>query len=296
MNGSCPLQKCFEKEKSAYQHIYCAAVKAGGFCCHTHRVIHWGNQGKAGASSTAPARIALSFAFTNNEGTTFEPPNLLASSADEEVTDCTTPTERESSLKRVAVPALNVRVALCSAQLINYSMLSVGDPRGWKTLAGEMLEKKHLRKFYQLFQLFETRFHPHYRKEIATKFVAVSLGGSGTCCPAADGATKRACDGNDDTRTVAPTTRRTAAPATRKQSVKVKKMKRNTAIQAKKKAEGRGKSRKKERQLAAAADLAANSDSEMEDAALEAMLEAESGTKDILFHDDFDMLAAGVKE
>merc|ERR1711972_542707 len=76
------------------------------------------------------------------------------------------------------------RAALCSAQVLNYSTLSQGDPKGWMTLAGTILKRSHLRILYNVFRKKEKNFAAHYRKEISTKFVAVSLS-IDQCCDSA---------------------------------------------------------------------------------------------------------------
>jgi hypothetical protein len=42
-----PMARCFARNKSAFQGIRACPVKKGGMIAHTHRVIHWGNQGES---------------------------------------------------------------------------------------------------------------------------------------------------------------------------------------------------------------------------------------------------------
>ena len=41
------MARCFARNKSAFQGIRACPVKKGGMIAHTHRVIHWGNQGES---------------------------------------------------------------------------------------------------------------------------------------------------------------------------------------------------------------------------------------------------------
>ncbi|CAD7935390.1 unnamed protein product [Amoebophrya sp. A120] len=344
--------------KGNYQKIFCASVNAGGFCCHTHRVIHWGNQGEdesqAGDNITEmgvdaaknpgsderesnrrkipDARVALSFAFTNNDNTSFEPPNLLLQAQDggrdsaagkEEKTTC-------ASGIKTNIPAvpLNLRLALCSAQVINYSMLSLGDPKGWKTLAGRKLQRKHLSKFYKVFQQHETHFHEHYRKEIATKFVAVSLEkqegkmkGKGMIeIPQSERPADHSQVQEGDTAMELPSRSSNGRKMTNKSNTTVEESKNTRASEpiteaagVKKKTKKKGKKKRlirirkkvstdtKNLGIIAGADIAtraaamyeeADSEGELEDAALEAMLNSEKNIGSVLFHDDFDVQLA----
>lgn len=80
------------------------------------------------------------------------------------------------SPKTLPFPDLKLRAALVSAQVINYSTLAVGDKEGWTALAGMAgCNGSKLRLLHRVFQSQVKRFHPTYRKEIATKFVSVSL-------------------------------------------------------------------------------------------------------------------------
>ena len=81
------------------------------------------------------------------------------------------------SPKALPFPDLKLRAALASAQVLNYSTLAVGDKEGWTALAGGMAgcNATKLRLLHRVFQSQVKRFHPTYRKEIATKFVSVSL-------------------------------------------------------------------------------------------------------------------------
>eukprot|EP00435_Cladocopium_sp_Y103_P055517 s1143_g18.t1 len=146
-----PLQRVFQ-DKAAYQKIRSVPVPAGGCTFHTHRTIHWGSAGRN--CKSVPPRVALSFGFSTED---FEPPYF--------------------SPKVLPFPDLKLRAALVSAQVINYSTLAVGDREGWTALAGGMAgcNASKLRLLHRVFQSQVKRFHPTYRKEIATKFVSVSL-------------------------------------------------------------------------------------------------------------------------
>ncbi|CAE7254472.1 unnamed protein product [Symbiodinium sp. CCMP2592] len=146
-----PMLRIFQ-DKAAFQSIRSAPVAAGGCTFHTHRTIHWGSKGRR-HGATEP-RIALSFGFSTED---FEPPYF--------------------SPKALPFPELRLRAALASAQVLNYATLAVGDREGWSALAGEMAGcgTATLRLLHRVFQSQVKRFHPTYRKEIATKFVSVSL-------------------------------------------------------------------------------------------------------------------------
>eukprot|EP00933_Yihiella_yeosuensis_P028133 TRINITY_DN21938_c0_g1_i1.p1 TRINITY_DN21938_c0_g1~~TRINITY_DN21938_c0_g1_i1.p1 ORF type:complete len:471 (-),score=110.53 TRINITY_DN21938_c0_g1_i1:183-1595(-) len=213
-----PLKLCFPNGNS-YQNIRSLPVKAGGCTFHTHRTIHWGNRGRT--SYMGEPRIALSFGFSTDD---FEPPYF--------------------SRKALPFPSVKLRAALASAQVLNYATLSAGDARGWVALAGSMssCSGSTLKVLHRVFQQQAKAFHPTYRKEIARKFVTVSLslapGGNLT------GAATEADDG-------------TAAEDVAKEQ------------------------------------HAEANDSEDDDDALDAMLDAEAETGEILWHDDFDMLNSG---
>ncbi|CAD7960124.1 unnamed protein product [Amoebophrya sp. A25] len=322
-----PMEKIF-KEKDAFQKIFCASVNAGGFCCHTHRVVHWGNQGTIGelqrrrsedavGGGDHDARVAISFAFTNNKGTSFEPPNLLPRQGEDVTVDRIRTNSASSansnyiSCNVVTPPSdFGVRVALCAAQVINYSTLSLGDPRGWRTLAGKQLGKKDLLKFYRVFQRKESLFHAHYRKEISGKFVAVSLevttcGSPGPCattsCRTTTGSSSssamEATSTSSSCSTSAALSSTTATVLSSSSSSTKKRKKVATMKKKKRKATPGGSSTKKKKIIGISSKPKGSlqeqdSGDDLEDAALEAMLDAEMGTKSILFHDDFDLLAA----
>ena len=150
-----PLQRVFQ-DKAAYQKIRSVPVPAGGCTFHTHRTIHWGSAGR-NCHTVAP-RVALSFGFSTQD---FEPPYFSA--------------------KELPFPDFKLRAALVSAQVINYSTLAVGDKEGWTALAGGAgCDASKLRLLHRVFQSQVKRFHPTYRKEIATKFVSVSLNHHGS--------------------------------------------------------------------------------------------------------------------
>ena len=274
-----PLQRVFQ-DKAAYQKIRSVPVPAGGCTFHTHRTIHWGSAGRN--SGSVPPRVALSFGFSTEDSgwelglghnlrcqTNFgrlqyinRPANLWAikiwSSHEipqSQVQDFEPP---YFSPKVLPFPDLKLRAALVSAQVINYSTLAVGDKEGWTALAGGMAgcNASKLRLLHRVFQSQLKRFHPSYRKEIATKFVSVSLnlsreGGS-------DGA-------GEDTMP------------------KQKRKKKRTKVTPATAAQGT--------QVAQVAQ-----DSDDDDEALMTMLETEAATGEVLFHDDFDLLNGGKDE
>lgn len=207
-NGD-PLSRCFAG-KEAYQDIRCVPLLQGGASFHTHRTIHWGSRPRATVPSDEEPhkpRISLSFGFSTAD---FEPPYF--------------------SLKHLPQPRLSLRVALASAQVLNYATLATGDKEGWIALAGPMARNgsRMLHLLHQAFNRHSKAFHTTYRAEIARKFAAVML---------------------------------SAAPAAPRPIADVK-VNKSSAV---------------------------DSDSDMDDTALEAMLEAEAVTGEVLFHDDFDM-------
>lgn len=214
------MQRCFS-ERVSFQDIRAVPVAAGGCSFHTHRSIHWGNRGRR--SYTGMPRIALSFGFSTPD---FEPPYF--------------------SPKSLPFPSLSLRVALTSAQVLNYATLATGDAQGWVALAGSMAgcTAERLKILHRAFQRHIKAFHPTYRKEIATKFVQVSMsltpGGSLTGSEKAEQAS--------------------AAKVTVAQP--------------------------------AQAQAEDGADSDDGDDVLEAMLNAENDSGEILFHDDFDLLNA----
>jgi len=151
-----PMQRCFS-EKAAFREIRSAPVSAGGCTFHTHRTIHWGNSGRP--SYVGSPRIALSFGFSTSD---FEPPYF--------------------KLKHLPFPSLDLRLALVSAQVLNYATLAAGDQAGWTTLAGSMAgcSSGMLTLLHRIFQRRLKAFDPMYRKEIAKKFVAVSIASTGS--------------------------------------------------------------------------------------------------------------------
>ena len=159
------------------------------------------------------------------------------------------------SPKALPFPDLKLRAALVSAQVLNYSTLAVGDKEGWTALAGGMAgcNATKLRLLHRVFQSQVKRFHPTYRKEIATKFVSVSLNLSND--PVSDTLFDEGRKGKE------------ALP--KKQSKRKKKRTKATEITEK------------------------NLDSDEDDEALMTMLETEAATGEVLFHDDFDLLNAG---
>lgn len=146
-----PMQLCFPT-KDSFQNIRSAPVDQGGCTFHTHRTIHWGSSGRP--SYRGPPRIALSFGFSTED---FEPPYFKA--------------------KNLPFPSLALRLALCAGQVINYATLSIGDENGWIALAGGLAQcsASKINMLHKLFRREGKSFHPTYKKEIARKFVSVSM-------------------------------------------------------------------------------------------------------------------------
>ena len=106
----------------------------------------------------------MSFSFADPE---FEPPYITAAGA-------------------LPFPALELRVALVSAQLINYSSLGGTDGAGWKAVAGPLAGgggessgggaswEGRLRLLHNAFRSQSQHFDRSYRGEIAAKYVAAS--------------------------------------------------------------------------------------------------------------------------
>eukprot|EP00929_Paragymnodinium_shiwhaense_P002426 TRINITY_DN102663_c0_g1_i1.p2 TRINITY_DN102663_c0_g1~~TRINITY_DN102663_c0_g1_i1.p2 ORF type:complete len:477 (-),score=132.64 TRINITY_DN102663_c0_g1_i1:114-1544(-) len=215
-----PLARCFA-EKAAYQNIRAAPVGAGGCTFHTHRTIHWGNSGRP--SYVGEPRVALSFGFSCPD---FEPPYF--------------------SPKSLPFPAVALRAALASAQVLNYATLAIGDAKGWVALAGSMAgcTSSQLTMLHRLFKKHSKSFHATYKTEIAHKFVKVSLDMSkGTSLIDTSADPEDAAD----------------VPASK---------------------------------IPAQAREADGDDSDDDDA-LEAMLDAEAMSGQVMFHDDFDMMNTG---
>ena len=198
-----PMRLCFPT-KEAYQHIRAVSLQPGGASFHTHRTIHWVStqtpkrtkavqvlqcatrvqdypprwwfaegvvvvaslsQGSSGRDGDGvEPRISMSFSFADPE---FEPPYIAAAGA-------------------LPFPALELRVALVSAQLINYSSLGGTDGAGWKAVAGPLAGgggessgggaswEGRLRLLHNAFRSQSQHFDRSYRGEIAAKYVAAS--------------------------------------------------------------------------------------------------------------------------
>mmetsp|Transcript_73180 Transcript_73180/g.210150 ORF Transcript_73180/g.210150 Transcript_73180/m.210150 type:complete len:482 (-) Transcript_73180:27-1472(-) len=231
-----PMQLCFPN-KDGYQNIRCEPVAQGGCTFHTHRTIHWGSSGRPGYRGRP--RIALSFGFSTLD---FEPPYF--------------------NPKSLPFPALGLRLALCSAQVLNYSTLSIGDAKGWIALAGGMAgcPTSMLNFLHKLFQRQSKAFHPTYRKLIAGKFVEVSL----------------------YRQKIAPNLGPASMDSTKGDQ---------GAKDVEHGAEGSTPDKSAGRKREPAPIVEAESDED--DDALEAMLSAEKEHGEVLFHDDFDMLNSG---
>lgn len=147
-----PMGEIFSKDMSAFRNIRPAPVAAGGSVFHTHRTIHWGSSGRP--SYVGRPRISLSIGFSDPK---FEPPYF--------------------STKLLPFPPLGHRVALASAQVLNYATLSVGDAMGWTALAGSMAQctTSVLTMLHKAFQKHAKAFHKTYRQEISRKFVTATL-------------------------------------------------------------------------------------------------------------------------
>jgi len=161
--------------------------------------------------------------------------------------------------KFLPFPAMDLRLALVSAQVLNYATLSAGDAQGWSALAGSMADCRH-GTFNLLRRLFMRRiksFHPTYQKEIQRKFVTVTL----------------------HARPASMEPRRTASEAGMLAGA--------SAAAPSAETSPFGNDSKKPGQNCETFDAGGDSD---DDDALEAMLEAEATSGEVLFHDDFDML------
>jgi len=230
-----PMQLCFP-DKDAFRNIRCAAVDAGGCSLHTHRVIHWGSRGRP--SHRGGPRVALSFPFSDPD---FEPPCFGS--------------------RHLPFPPLGLRVSLVSAQILNYATTRAGDREGWSAIAGPMADctSGTFGLLHRLFQRHSKAFHSTYRKEIARKFVAVSLDANRSS--ATDGGPAVGSDvtcgdvAADDVATA-----------------------RVAGVRG---ARGCG---------------GGDDDSDDDDEALAAMLEAENVAGEVLFHDDFDVLDGGAED
>ena len=169
-----PMKLCFPT-KEAYQHIRAVALQPGGASLHTHRTIHWGSSGRQGPE-VAP-RISMSFSFADPE---FEPPYI-------------------STKGILPFPDLALRVALVSAQVINYSSLGGTDFGGWKAVAGPLAAStdsaaeqqaawaERLRLLHSCFQLQAGQFDSSYKAEIVAKYVAASAEAVAAAAAAARG-------------------------------------------------------------------------------------------------------------
>eukprot|EP01052_Picozoa_sp_SAG31_P025861 SAG31_NODE_2297_length_5987_cov_10.665251_2_plen_430_part_00 len=159
-----PMARFF-KDKESYQHVRAAPLEPGACSVHTHRTIHWGNaprQPQSDGEPPHPPRLSLSFSFADPD---FEPCYLL-------------PEARCSSGSNF--PSAPARLALMSAQLLNYSSLATTDPTGWRAVAGPLADTTRrtlaqtISLLHKAFQQESAVFHPSYRAEIGAKFLAIS--------------------------------------------------------------------------------------------------------------------------
>ncbi|CAE8630733.1 unnamed protein product [Polarella glacialis] len=259
-----PLKLCFP-DGNAYQNIRSVPMPAGGCTFHTHRTIHWGNRGRP--SYTGGPRIALSFGFSTPD---FEPPYFTA--------------------KSLPFPAVKLRAALVCAQVLNYATLSAGDAQGWQAVAGSMSDctASTLKLLHRVFQRHAKAFHPTFRKEIAKKFVKVSLSLS-------PGKSLSSVTSNNTNTTNNNNNSLAAESSTCKVSVEEPTSLQAAAARDPKLAPGSGSEGRKLSSATEQKDAGgrADEDSDDDDDALAAMLDAEADTGEVLFHDDFDMLNAG---
>ena len=162
---------------TAFQNVRAAPLRAGHASIHTHRTIHWGSAPSAHGAALAAPRVSLSFAFSDPS---FEPPYLVA--------------EKKRTL--LPFPRFKLRLALASAQIINYSSLAPSDPAGWRAVRGLLrpaapapqggeavarddaddaaVELASLRTMHALFLAEVGRFERGYRSEIARKYLAAA--------------------------------------------------------------------------------------------------------------------------
>eukprot|EP00877_Chromochloris_zofingiensis_P008660 jgi/Chrzof1/4047/Cz13g18120.t1 len=128
-----PLQAALSS-KEAYQHIRALPAEPGSAVIFTHRIIHWGSQGREGYHKSP--RISMSFACADDA---YEPPYL--------------------SRQYLPFPPLELRVALAAAQMIIYH---------------ERFEcsARQLSLFHDAFMAHATKFEPTYRNKVIKEFVA----------------------------------------------------------------------------------------------------------------------------
>ena len=91
-----PLIRVFRSSDEAVQSVRALPLKPGGCVIFTHRTMHWGSKGQA---DCADARISISFGHSDYS---FEEPYFASPKRD------------------LPFPPVPLRVALASAQLINY--------------------------------------------------------------------------------------------------------------------------------------------------------------------------------
>ena len=160
------------KGNATFQHIRAAPLQAGAASIHTHRTIHWGSAGRP--TSRAAPRVSLSFVFSDPA---FEPPYLADA------------TDEDDGAALLPFPRFALRLALASAQIINYSSLAPSDPAGWRAVRGKLrcgsegddergdaaVELSSLRTMHAFFLAEAHRFEEAYRAEIAKKYLAAVL-------------------------------------------------------------------------------------------------------------------------
>eukprot|EP01024_Parvocaulis_polyphysoides_P007569 TRINITY_DN12249_c0_g2_i1.p1 TRINITY_DN12249_c0_g2~~TRINITY_DN12249_c0_g2_i1.p1 ORF type:complete len:431 (+),score=84.77 TRINITY_DN12249_c0_g2_i1:103-1395(+) len=131
VNDPDPLQRSLP-DKESFQKIKAAPVEKGGAVIFTHRVIHWGSQGRKGYDIP---RVSMSFGCADDE---FEKSYL--------------------DRKFLPYPPFELRVALVCAQMISY----------YQRFPPSV---QQLQIYYQIFDRFKDRFDEKYRQRIAYEYV-----------------------------------------------------------------------------------------------------------------------------
>eukprot|EP01023_Acetabularia_acetabulum_P066441 TRINITY_DN8976_c1_g1_i8.p1 TRINITY_DN8976_c1_g1~~TRINITY_DN8976_c1_g1_i8.p1 ORF type:complete len:427 (+),score=100.00 TRINITY_DN8976_c1_g1_i8:122-1402(+) len=130
-NDPDPLQRSLPNKES-FQKIKSVPVEAGGAVIFTHRVIHWGSQGRRGYGIP---RISMSFGCADDD---FEKSYL--------------------DRKHLPYPPFELRVALVCAQMISY----------YQRFPPSV---EQLKIYYQIFDRFKEEFDVKYRQRILFEYV-----------------------------------------------------------------------------------------------------------------------------
>mmetsp|Transcript_7178 Transcript_7178/g.21891 ORF Transcript_7178/g.21891 Transcript_7178/m.21891 type:complete len:405 (-) Transcript_7178:180-1394(-) len=92
-----PLQRALP-DKEAYQHIRALPLETGGCAVFSHRIIHWGSQGRKGPD--VQPRVSMSFSVASPD---FEACYLS-----------------DEAMQELPLPSFDVRLALVCSQIISY--------------------------------------------------------------------------------------------------------------------------------------------------------------------------------